>query len=147
MNAQKKIAIGCDHTGINVKNAIIFALKQENYEIIDCGTNSLVPVDYPDVAKAVAQKVSNKNVAFGIVICGTGIGVSIAANKVANIRCALVYEEITTKLAREHNDANIIALGARIIAVEKAIILVKLFLTTKFSSEKRHQQRIIKLDC
>ena len=110
-----KIAIGNDHAGVEFKNKIMQELRSKGYEIVNVGTNTLDSVDYPDIAKEVSQKILDGEVNFGILICGTGIGISIAANKIKGIRAALCHNEYTAKLARLHNDANIIALGARVL--------------------------------
>ncbi|AGR40746.1 ribose 5-phosphate isomerase B [Spiroplasma taiwanense] len=139
-----KIVIGNDHTAIEMKEKIVEHLKLKGFEIINVGTNNFASVDYPDFGKEVAKKVTKLN-CFGIVICGSGIGISIAANKVKGARAALCYEDQTTQLARQHNNANILALGARIIAIEKAIHLVDIFLETEFEGG-RHSNRVQKLN-
>ncbi|WP_339020976.1 ribose 5-phosphate isomerase B [Spiroplasma endosymbiont of Atherix ibis] len=138
-----KIFIGNDHTATEMKNKIVDYLKLHGHEVVNIGTNSNDSVDYPDFGKQVATKVVEEN-AMGIVICGTGIGISISANKVKGARAALCYEDQTAILAREHNDANILALGARMIAIEKAVRLVDIFLNSKF--EERHSNRVNKLN-
>ncbi|WP_342264565.1 ribose 5-phosphate isomerase B [Spiroplasma endosymbiont of Clivina fossor] len=140
-----KIAIGCDHAGFVLKTALIEYLKNNEYEVIDLGTNSEEEqVDYPDYAKLVGKEVGNGNAKYGILICGTGIGISISANRMPKIRAALCYETKLATLAREHNDANILVLGGRIIAPQKAIWILEEFLNTKFSN--RHQQRVEKIE-
>ncbi|AOG60013.1 ribose-5-phosphate isomerase B [Spiroplasma helicoides] len=138
------IYIGNDHTAVEMKNKIIEFLKSVGNNVINLGTDTSDSVDYPDFGKKVAQKVVEDKGSKGIVICGSGIGISIAANKVNGARAALCYELESTMLARQHNDANILALGARFIANEKAITLVKTFLETQFEGG-RHQHRIDKL--
>ncbi|WP_338985187.1 ribose 5-phosphate isomerase B [Spiroplasma endosymbiont of Diplazon laetatorius] len=138
-----KIFIGNDHAAVEMKNKIAEHLKAQGHEVVNIGTDSNDSVDYPDFGREVAQKVVAEN-AFGIVICGSGIGISIAANKVNGARAALCYEDQTAMLAREHNNANILALGARFIANEKAIRIVDIFLNTKF--EERHKNRVEKLN-
>ncbi|ARU90934.1 ribose-5-phosphate isomerase B [Spiroplasma clarkii] len=140
-----KIYIGNDHTGIEMKNAISKYLVEQGHEVINIGTNTAEAVDYPDFGREVAQKTVADQGSIGIIICGSGIGISIAANKIKAARAALCYEEKAAELARLHNDANIIALGARFIAVEKAISLVDVFLKTDFDGE-RHQCRVDKLN-
>ena len=110
-----KIAIGNDHAGVEFKNKLMEELRSKGYEIMNVGTDTLDSVDYPDIAKKVSEKVLNGEAKFGILICGTGIGISIAANKIKGIRAALCHNEYTAKLSRLHNDANIIALGARVL--------------------------------
>ena len=136
-----KIAIASDHAGYILKDEIIKYFKE--YEFINLGCNSPSSVDYPDYAKKVAIEVLNKNVNFGILICGTGIGVSISANKIKGIRCALVYNLNTARLAKEHNDANIIAFGARELSFDIVVEMIKEYIMAKF--EIRHQKRIDKI--
>ena len=139
-----KIYIGNDHAAVEMKNAIVDHLEKNNIQVENIGTDSNEAVDYPNYGKKVASLVVNDDSSLGIVICGSGIGISIAANKIDGARAALCYEEETTILARQHNNANILALGARISTVEKAISLVDLFINTKFEGG-RHQKRVEKL--
>ncbi len=141
-----KIAIGCDHGGYVLKPEIMAYLKKEGYEIIDFGTdNDRDSVDYPDYGRRVAIAVRNKEADLGILMCGTGIGISIAANKVPGIRCALVADTFSAHATREHNDANIIAMGGRTIGAGLAVDIVDAFLTAEFSRGERHQKRIDKI--
>ena len=133
-----KIAIGSDHAGYIVKDEIIKYFK--DYEFINLGTNTSDSVDYPDYAKKVADCIVNGNADFGILICGTGIGMSIAANKIKGIRCALIYNLNTAKLAKEHNNANIIAIGARELKIDDILKMIKEYINAKF--EERHQRRL-----
>ena len=139
----KKIFISSDHAGYSLKNKIIsyFSKKQK---IIDLGPNSKNSVDYPDYAKLLSKKVGSTNGSFGILVCGSGMGMSIAANKNKYIRAALCYSKKNTKLSRLHNNANIITLGERLINKSKAINLIKIFLSTKFEGG-RHLRRIKKI--
>ncbi|MBE4704265.1 RpiB/LacA/LacB family sugar-phosphate isomerase [Spiroplasma platyhelix] len=143
---KKVIAIANDHSASEFRKPIIEYLEQAGYEVLDLGTKDSKPVDYPDFGVKIAKAIVAQKAELGIAICGTGIGISIAANRFHGVRCALVYEEETTRLARQHNNANVIALGARIISSYKAVELVKIFLDTPISSETRHQNRIKKLD-
>lgn len=138
-----KVAIGSDHAGFNLKKEIIVMLEYKGYEVLDCGCFSSDSVDYPDIAEAVAEAVLKEG-SPGIVICGTGIGISMAANKIPGIRAALCGEPFSARMAREHNDANILAMGARIIGTGLAIEIVKAFLDTSFAGE-RHQLRVDKI--
>lgn len=140
-----KVSIGCDRAGIQLKNFIIESLRDE-FDFIDLGTNSNEAVDYPDYAKKVVKTILNKDVDFGILICGTGIGMSISANRFSGIRASLCHNSLEAKLTREHNDANILCLGSRIIGQEMALENVKVFLNTKFSNEERHIRRINKIE-
>lgn len=140
-----KISVGADHAGFELKEHIKKYLEKKGYEIIDEGTNSLESVDYPDFGKAVGQRVANKEAEYGVVVCGSGIGISIAANKVNGIRCARVDEPLSARLSRLHNDANVIALGGRLIGPTMAEEIIEEFLNTEFEGG-RHSKRICKLD-
>ena len=139
----KKIFIASDHAGYNLKNSVILKFSKKQ-KIIDLGTNSKISVDYPDYAKKISKKVSFNKGSFGILICGSGTGMTIAANKTKNIRAALCYSKKNTKLSRLHNNANIITLGERLIDKNKAISLIKVFLSTKFEGG-RHLRRVKKI--
>lgn len=139
-----KIALGSDHAGFQLKNEIVDYLQKKGVETKDFGTCSLESCDYPDYAEIVAKEVSNKNFDFGILVCGTGIGISIAANKVKGIRAALCGDTFSAHSSREHNDANILALGARVIGSGLAMDIVEAFITSKFLGG-RHQNRINKI--
>lgn len=138
-----RVAIGCDHAGVELKKEIIQALEDEGYEIINCGTDTVESVDYPDFAEKVAVRVVDEHIP-GVVICGTGIGISIAANKYPGIRAALCQNEYTARMAREHNDANVVAIGARVTGAGLAVEIVKTFLKTDFQGG-RHQRRVQKI--
>ena len=139
-----KIAIASDHRGYHLKEKVISLLKAKGHEVADDGPSTDESVDYPDFAALVASKVSNGTVDRGILICGTGLGMAIAANKIAGIRAVAVVDETSARLGREHNDANVLALGARLTSTERAVELVDIFLNTPFSGG-RHQQRVDKL--
>lgn len=141
MSEGKKIAIGADHAGFELKEKIKLVLKELGYEIIDFGTNSSNAVDYPLIAKTLAQSVANKNPSRGILICGTGIGMSIAANKIKGIIAAHCTDVETAKLARQHNNSNILTFGGRTINPNLAQDIVKVWLETEFEGG-RHQRRI-----
>lgn len=137
-----KIAIGSDHAGFAYKEMLKRYLAETGaYEVEDCGTYSLDSCDYPVFAKVVCAKVSSGDCLLGILVCGTGIGMSIAANKQKGIRAAAVSDEYSAKYTRLHNDANVLCLGARVIAEEKAKILTDIFLTTAFEGGK-HLRRV-----
>ncbi|MDD5016997.1 MAG: ribose 5-phosphate isomerase B [Eubacteriales bacterium] len=140
-----KIALGSDHGGFDLKNAIVAHLKQKGYDTLDCGTYDTNSCDYPDFAVPVCDAVVSGTADFGVLICGTGIGMSLTANKINGIRCALVSDVFSAKATREHNDANVMALGARVIGDCLAIALVDAFLETKFSNGARHIKRIEKI--
>ena len=139
-----KIAVGCDHGGLNLKNEIIRHLNSKNIEIKDFGTYTSESCDYPDVAKVVGEKVIEKEFDFGILVCGTGIGVSIAANKIPGIRAALCHDTFSAHATREHNNANILTLGERVVGTGLALDIVDTFLNSTFQGE-RHQRRIDKI--
>jgi len=145
MNKQNKpIVIGCDHAGVAFKNEIIEFLKQNNIEVIDCGCYTSQSVDYPDIAQAVCEKVTSNTCAKGILICGTGVGISMAANKINGIRAALCHDYFSAKYTRLHNDSNIICFGARVIGTGLACELVDVFLSGEFEGG-RHATRVEKL--
>ncbi|MGL4403461.1 MAG: ribose 5-phosphate isomerase B [Fusobacteriaceae bacterium] len=137
----KKIALGADHGGYELKNILMNHLVNKGYEIIDFGTNSADSVDYPNFAKAVGESVTSGETQLGILVCGTGIGISIAANKIKGVRCALCTNTTMARLTREHNDANILALGGRIVGDVLALEMVETFLSTKFE-DGRHSKRV-----
>lgn len=137
----KKIAIGSDHGGLEYKNAIIKYLQEKGYETIDVGTYTKESCDYPLYAHKVAKLVANKEADKGILICGSGIGMSIAANKTKGIRAALCSETTSARLSREHNNSNILCMGERLIGETMALEIVETWLNTEFSGG-RHQHRI-----
>lgn len=139
-----KIAIGCDHGGLEHKNAIVEHLKNRGFEVTDFGIYEQVSVDYPDIAVKVAYAVKNKECESGILVCGTGIGMSLAANKVKGIRAAVCSDHFSAKYTRLHNNANILCLGGRVIGIGTALELVDLFVDTEFEGG-RHQKRIDKI--
>lgn len=140
-----KIALGCDHAAIKMKNEFAIALSREGYEVIDFGTKDDGAVDYPDYALPVAEAVASGKADRGILICGTGIGMSIAANKVKGVRCALCSDTFSARACREHNDANVLAFGERVIGPGLAKDIVDIFLTTPFSGAERHARRVEKI--
>lgn len=139
-----KLAIGCDHAGFGLKEEIIGVLNSLNIEFFDCGTKNTESVDYPDFGAKVAELVSSDKVEKGILICGTGIGMSMVANKFPNIRASLCNDLFTAKMSRLHNDANILVLGGRIIGSDLAKEIVRVWLTTRFEGN-RHLRRINKI--
>ena len=141
MEPEKTIAIGSDHAGFELKEQIKKSLESEGYIITDFGTNSSDSVDYPLIAKALAASVAAKNPDRGILICGTGIGMSIAANKIKGIIAANCFDSETAKLARLHNNSNVLTLGGRILTFDTAKDIVKVWLETDFEGG-RHQRRI-----
>ena len=138
-----KIFIASDHAGFNLKKYIVLKLSKSN-KVIDLGPKTDLSVDYPIFAKKLSKKVASNKLSFGILICGSGMGMSMAANRTRNARAALCYSKKNTKLSRLHNNANIITLGERLIDKNKAISLIKIFLSTKFEGG-RHLRRVKKI--
>lgn len=140
------IAVGSDHGGYELKQEIISYLKEKNLEYKDYGTDSKESCDYPVYAKKVANAIVNGECDRGILICGTGIGISITANKVKGIRAALCHDTFSAQATREHNDANILAMGARVVGPGLALKIVDTFLNTEFSNDERHIRRIEQIE-
>ena len=140
-----KIAIACDHGALDLKNAVMEHLKKKGHEVVNFGTDTLDSCDYPDFAGAAAKAVASGECEKGIVMCTTGIGVSISANKVNGIRCALLSDLWSARMTREHNDTNMMALGAGVVGTNLALEIVDTWLTTEFSRGERHQRRIDKM--
>lgn len=140
------IAIGSDHAGFEMKEALKAHLAQRGCEVLDFGTDSAESCDYPEFAKAVAHAVADGRAESGVLICGTGIGMSMAANKVKGIRAAVIGDAFSAKATREHNDANVLCMGARVIDTEKAVEFLDIFLDTPFSEGENHIRRIGKLE-
>ncbi len=138
------IALGCDHAGFQLKQEIARFLLNQGYQVIDRGTLSDKPCDYPDFAEPVARDVSSGNARFGVLICGTGIGMSIVANKFPGVRAALCSNEFSARYARMHNDANVLALGGRVVGVDLALSILRVFLETGFAGEKRGEKRHVR---
>ena len=140
-----KISIGCDHGALTLKNKVVEHLKKNGHEVMDFGTHTAASCDYPEFAAAAAKAVASGECEKGIVLCTTGIGVSIAANKVDGIRCALLHETWSAKMTRLHNDTNMMAMGAGVVGENLALEIVDTWLGTEFSGDERHQRRINKL--
>ena len=140
-----KIAIGCDHGAFDLKNAVVKHLQGRGHEVCDFGCYSLDSCDYPDFAEAAAKAVASGECEKGIVLCTTGIGISIAANKVKGIRCALLSDPLSARMTREHNDTNMMAMGAGIVGKNLALEIVDTWIGTEFSGEAKHQRRIDKV--
>jgi ribose 5-phosphate isomerase B len=139
-----RVALGSDHAGFPIKETVRQFLENAGYPLVDLGTWSEESVDYPDYGKAVGDRVAADQADFGIAVCGTGIGISIAANKVPKIRAAVAHDVNTARLAREHNDANVLAMGGRVVNNTQAIEMVQTFLTTAFLGG-RHARRVEKI--
>ncbi len=139
-----RIVIGSDHGGYHLKESIRLDLEQNGYEVVDCGTHSTDSCDYPDIAREVTAQVNADAKTFGILICGTGIGIGIAANKVPGIRAALCHDTFSAKAARAHNNANILTMGERVIGPGLALEIVHAFLQAEFEGG-RHERRVRKI--
>ena len=140
-----RISIGCDHGALALKNKMVAHLTKKGYDVKDCGTYTADSCDYPDFAAVAAKAVASGECEKGIVLCTTGIGVSIAANKVDGIRCALLSDVMSARLTREHNDTNMMAIGAGVVGEMLALEILDTWLETEFSHNERHQRRIDKV--
>ena len=139
-----RIAIGCDHGGLEHKTAIKEHLENSGFTVVDSGIHTLEPVDYPDIAVKVCSDITSENCELGILVCGTGIGMSIAANKIKGIRAAACSEHFSAKYTRPHNNSNVLCLGGRVVGVGTAVELADIFVKTEFEGG-RHQKRIDKI--
>ncbi len=139
-----KIALGCDHAGFGLKEEIVSLLRTLNVEFVDCGTNTTASVDYPDFGEKVSGLVSSGKIERGILICGTGLGMSMVANKFPNVRASLCNDLFTAKMSRLHNDANVLVLGGRVIGKDLAYEIVKTWVSTPFEGD-RHLKRLNKI--
>ncbi len=140
-----RIAVGADHAGYVLKDLLAEHLRSQGHEIVDCGTNSADSVDYPDFGAAVGREVSAGAAELGLCVCGSGIGIAMAANKIQGVRAAVVHDVTTAQLARAHNDANVLCIGERLIGSETARSVVDAWLKTRFEGG-RHARRAAKLD-
>ena len=140
-----KIAVACDQGGLNLKNAVIEYVKKLGHEVEDFGTYTKESCDYPDFAAAAAEAVASGKCERGILVCSSGIGVSIVANKVPGVRCAHCHDTYCAKFTRLHNDANMIAFGEKVVGVGLMEELVSIFLTTEFEGGERHERRVSKI--
>jgi RpiB/LacA/LacB family sugar-phosphate isomerase len=140
-----RIVIGADHAGFDLKQIIAADLRRLGHEVIDQGTNSDAPVDYPDFAEAVGKALIDGQAERGVLICGSGVGASVAANKIPGIRAGLCHDTYSARQGVEHDDMNVLVLGARVIGIELARELVANFLAVKFTAEERHRRRVAKI--
>ena len=140
-----KIAVACDHGALALKNKVIAHLEAKGHEVVNFGTDTLDSCDYPDYAAPAAKAVASGKCEKGIVMCTTGIGVSIVANKVDGVRCALLSDKMSARLTREHNDTNMMAMGAGVVGEMLALEIVDIWVDTEFSRNERHQRRIDKV--
>lgn len=141
----EKVALGADHAGYPLKVQVLEYLKKHGYEVEDLGTYSEEPVDYPDFAQAVAEAVSSGRADVGVVLCGSGVGASVAANKVPGIRAALCHDTFSAHQGREDDDTNVLCMGARVIGANLAFEVLESFLKARFSGLERHQRRLDKV--
>ena len=139
------VAVACDHAGFPLKPAILDAVRSAGHEPLDLGTDSEAPVDYPDNAVAVGRAIQDKRSARGILICGSGIGAAVAANKMRGIRAGVCHDLYSARQSVEHDDANVLSLGARVIDAKLAAALVQAFLAAQFGGEERHRRRLTKI--
>jgi len=140
-----RIAIGADHAGFPLKQQLVQELWAAGYEVIDLGTSSTDPVDYPDYAEAVGEALTSGRAERGILICGSGVGASVAANKIPGVRAGLCHDSYSAHQGVEHDDMNVLVLGARVIGTALASELVRLYLQATFSGEERHRRRLAKV--
>ena len=140
-----KIAVACDHAGFPLKDAVLAAVRGEGHEIIDLGTDSTVPVDYPDYAEKIGRAIQRGEAERGILICGSGVGASVAANKLRGVRAGLCHDSYSAHQCVEHDDVNVLTLGGRVIGPELAIEIVRTFLRAQFTGEERHVRRLGKI--
>ena len=140
-----RIAISADHAGYELKQDLATSLAKQGHDVLDLGTHSTAPVDYPDCAEAVAQAITGGRADRGVIVCGSGAGVSIAVNKFPGIRAAVVHDCYTAHQAVEHDDMNVLCVGARVIGAAVAAEIVQTFLAAQFSGEERHQRRLNKI--
>jgi ribose 5-phosphate isomerase B len=140
-----RIAVACDHRGFPYKAAVVRALTDDGHQVLDLGTDSSAAVDYPDYAVAVGSAVRDGGADLGVLVCGSGAGVSIAANKLRGVRAALAHDLFTARQSREDDDANVICLGASVVDVDRAIELIRTFAAARFSGAERHVRRLRKV--
>jgi len=140
-----RIAIGADHAGFDLKQILAAYLRQQGHEVLDKGTDSVEPVDYPDFSEAVGKALLDGEAERGVIICGSGVGASVSANKLPGIRAGLCHDTYSARQGVEHDDMNILVLGARVIGVEVAYDLVDNFLAAKFNGAERHRRRVGKI--
>ena len=141
-----RIAVGSDHAGLNLKAEIVPVLREMGLEVEDFGVHSPAAVDYPDVARPLAEAVARGDFDRGILICGTGIGVSVTANKVRGVRAALCHDTFSAHSSMEHNNSNVLCMGERVIGVGAALEVVRTWVNARFSGEERHARRVAKIE-
>ncbi len=142
---QVRIGIGCDHAGLELKASLVQHLQERGLAVVDFGTNTSASCDYPDFAHALAGAVESGSVAQGVLVCGTGVGMSMSANRHAGVRAVVCSEPLSARMARKHNDANVLCLGARVIGIETALDILDAFLGASFEGG-RHERRVKKIE-
>ncbi|MBN1439606.1 MAG: ribose 5-phosphate isomerase B [Anaerolineales bacterium] len=140
-----KVALGCDHAGFPLKSIVLETIRQSGHQVLDVGTNSPEPVDYPDIAERVGRAIAEKRAQRGILLCGSGVGACIAANKIPGIYAGVCHDSYSAHQGVEHDDMNVLCLGARIIGPEPARELTCAYLSARFSKEERHRRRVEKI--
>jgi ribose 5-phosphate isomerase B len=140
-----KIVLGCDHAGFTLKQVVLETIHKAGHQVLDVGTNTPEPVDYPDIAERVAKAITDKRAQRGILLCGSGVGACIAANKIPGVYAGVCHDVYSAHQAVEHDDMNILCLGSRIIGPEIARELTKVYLSARFSKEERHRRRVEKI--
>lgn len=140
-----RIALGCDHGGFPLKQRIVSVVQAAGHDVVDCGTDSSCSVDYPDFALKVGQTILAGTADRGVLLCGSGVGISVAANKIPGIRAGVCHDTYSAHQGVEHDDMNVLCLGARIIGEELAVELVRAFVDARFTQEERHQRRLQKV--
>ena len=142
-----KIAVGADHAGYPLNERVMDELRNAGHELIDFGTHDAsIPDDYPDYARLIGEAVQNGAAEIGILVCGSGVGAAVAANKMRGIRAALCGDTYSARQSREHDDCNVLCLGARVVGVELALEIVRAFVAARFSGEERHRRRLAKIE-
>jgi ribose 5-phosphate isomerase B len=140
-----RVAVGADHAGFQLKGQLIDFLRTTGHEVLDLGTHNADPVDYPDSAKAVGEAVIQGKAERGVLVCGSGVGASVAANKIPGIRAGLCHDCYSARQGVEHDDVNVLCLGARVVGSELALDILRIWLAARFSNAERHQRRITKI--
>jgi ribose 5-phosphate isomerase B len=141
-----RIAVGCDHAGFPLKGPVVEELRRLGHDVLDLGTNSAEPVDYPDFAQAVAEAVTRGDAERGLLVCGSGVGASVAANKVPRVRAAVCHDTFSARQGVEDDDMNVLCLGARVIGEQLALDVVRVWLGARFSNAERHARRLAKVN-
>jgi ribose 5-phosphate isomerase B len=140
-----KVAVACDHAGFPLKETVLEAVRAAGHEIVDLGTDSTAPVDYPDMAEKAGRAIQRQEAERGIVLCGSGVGAALAANKMIGVRAGVCHDTYSAHQCVEHDDVNVLALGARVIGPDVAVEIVRAFLAAKFTGEERHLRRVNKI--